>query len=154
MQQGDVQVTPVSGLEGLLGDAIVEGELVDPEGGHNAGPWSHHLLALVLAESERVGDCRLQCQTLLHHRAIDPVHQPRHWLDAAFGPGIGTARRCVGYACTRGELELDADLASLVANGPSPPVRCALQLLLPGLFSRLPRQGLRIKLVPEAFRCY
>ena len=85
MQQGHVQITPVAGLERLLGDAVVEGELVVPEGGHDAGPWSHYLLAFVVAYGECVSD---GCQ-------------PLHGLDAALSPRVGKARRCVGYTRTR-----------------------------------------------------
>ena len=63
----------------------------------------------------------------------------------------------VGYAHVRGELELDADLAPLVADGLSAPWSCGLQSFLPGLLLRLPGQGLRInlriKLVPDALGC-
>ena len=128
-----------------------------PEGGHDAGPWRHNLLALVVANGERIGDGRLQRYALLHHRAIDLRQQPLNRLDAAFRPLVRKACRCVGYARTRRELELDADLAPLVADSPSAPMRCGLQSFLPGLLFGLPRQGLRInlriKLVPDALRC-
>ena len=56
VQQGHAELTPVAGFEYLLGDAVVEGEFVVPEGGHDARSWSHNLLALVVADGERVGD--------------------------------------------------------------------------------------------------
>ena len=62
----------VAGLEGLWGDAVVEGELVVPEGGHDARLWRHNLLAFVVADRQHISDGCLQRDAALHDWAIDP----------------------------------------------------------------------------------
>ena len=91
MQQGVVQVTPTAGLKCLLGDAVVEGELVLPEGGHDAGPWRHNLLALVVADGECVSDGCLQGDAAFHYRLVDLQQQRIDGLPAAVSPLVGKA---------------------------------------------------------------
>lgn len=89
------------------------------ESGNDAGPWRHNLLALVVADGERDSDGSLEGYAAFHHRGIDLQQQRIDGLSAAVSPWVRKACRCVGYSSACRELQLDADLAPLVADGPS-----------------------------------
>ena len=89
MQQSNVQVTAIAALKGAFLDAVAKYGLMFPKGFNNVGPHSRNLLALVVADGERVSYINLQLDAALHHQLVDAIQQPRHGLSAAVSTWVG-----------------------------------------------------------------
>ena len=120
MQQGDVQITLVAGLECPGGDAVAEVELVVPEGFDDVRPRGHHQVGLLVAGGQYVRDGGLQRDLATHHRGIDPVDQQNDLINRFRVPGVGEVGLSVGRPITSlRELEAQPGSAVVFADRPA-----------------------------------